>query len=169
MCKPAVSLSAGAVDDMLIAVVTGSVGRIAAFSLTLPLPDVPPAPAKHTAFFKVGDTIVGAVVFIEGDTVISNLPSVSEKEGHAGQWAEYRLGAGDLVIEAVYALNTYTVTFKNWNGTTLQTGRHAFGSSVKAPSAFRSSSNGKAYEFAGWSLAFSNTCDQPGDAVYTAV
>ena len=166
--KPAVSLSVGAVDDKLIAIATGSVGRIAAFSRTLSPSDVPTVPAKHTAFFKAGDTVVGAVEFVEGDTTISNPPSVPEKEGHTGHWAEYGLGADDLVIEAVYAPNTYTITFKNWDGTTLQTGRHPYGSSVEAPSAFRSSSGGKAYEFAGWSPVFSNKCDQPRDAVYIA-
>ena len=59
-------------------------------------------PASYTATFVAEGTEVGKVTFLEGDTVLYDVPEVPAKEGFWGDWAEYTLGNADITIEAVY-------------------------------------------------------------------
>ena len=59
-------------------------------------------PASYTATFVADGNEVGKVTFLEGDTVLYDVPEVPAKEGFWGDWAEYTLSNADITIEAVY-------------------------------------------------------------------
>ena len=59
-------------------------------------------PASYTATFVADGTEVAKVSFLEGDTMLFNIPEVPAKEGFWGDWAAYTLGNADITIEAVY-------------------------------------------------------------------
>ncbi len=131
-----------------------------------PEPPQPPVPIMHTATFVADGAVVDAVSFAEGDSSLSRVPVVPEKTGHSGTWAKYALGTSDLVIEAVYAPLSYTIAFKNWDGSVLSSREYQYDAPVAAPVASRPDEDGVRYAFAGWSPAFSSVCK--GDATYTA-
>ena len=58
----------------------------------------------------------------------------------------------DLVVTAQYSINTYTVTFKDWNGTVLKTQQVQYGGAATAPA----NPTRTGYTFTGWDKAFTN-------------
>ena len=58
----------------------------------------------------------------------------------------------NLTVNAVYSINTYTVTFKNWDGTTLKTQTVNYGGAATAPA----NPTRTGYTFTGWDRAFNN-------------
>ena len=58
----------------------------------------------------------------------------------------------DLVVTAQYSANTYTVTFKDWNGTVLKTQQVQYGGAATAPA----NPTRAGYTFTGWDKAFTN-------------
>ena len=58
----------------------------------------------------------------------------------------------DLVVTAQYSANTYTVTFKDWNGTVLKTQQVQYGGAATAPA----NPTRTGYTFTGWDKAFTN-------------
>ncbi len=58
----------------------------------------------------------------------------------------------NTTAKATFAINTYTVTFKDWNGTVLATKTVNHGSSATAPS----NPTRTGYEFTGWSGTYTN-------------
>ena len=67
----------------------------------------------------------------------------------------------DLVVTAQYEINTYTVTFKDWNGTVLKTQEVQYGGDAEAPA----DPTRTGYTFTGWDKAFTNVT---ADLVVTA-
>ena len=67
----------------------------------------------------------------------------------------------DLVVTAQYSANTYTVTFKDWNGTVLKTQQVQYGGAATAPA----NPTRTGYTFTGWDKAFTNVT---ADLVVTA-
>ena len=67
----------------------------------------------------------------------------------------------DLVVTAQYSINTYTVTFKDWNGTVLKTQEVQYGGDAEAPA----DPTRVGYTFTGWDKAFTNIT---ADLVVTA-
>ena len=67
----------------------------------------------------------------------------------------------DLVVTAQYEINTYTVTFKDWNGTVLKTQEVQYGGDAEAPA----DPTRTGYTFTGWDKAFTNIT---ADLVVTA-
>jgi uncharacterized repeat protein (TIGR02543 family) len=61
----------------------------------------------------------------------------------------------DLTVTAQYAIKTYTVTFKDWNGTTLKTQMVSHGAMATAPE----NPTRTGYTFTGWDVGFSNITD----------
>ena len=59
-------------------------------------------PATYTATFVAEGTEVGKVTFLEGDTVLFNIPEVPAKEGFYADWEAYTLNNADVTINAVY-------------------------------------------------------------------
>ena len=58
----------------------------------------------------------------------------------------------NLVVTAQYSINTYTVTFKDWNGTVLKTQQVQYGGAATAPA----NPTRSGYTFTGWDKAFTN-------------
>ena len=58
----------------------------------------------------------------------------------------------NLVVTAQYSINTYTVTFKDWNGTVLKTQQVQYGGAATAPA----NPTRTGYTFTGWDKAFTN-------------
>ena len=67
----------------------------------------------------------------------------------------------NLVVTAQYSINTYTVTFKDWNGTVLKTQQVQYGGAATAPA----NPTRTGYTFTGWDKAFTNVT---ADLVVTA-
>ncbi len=58
----------------------------------------------------------------------------------------------DVTVTAVYSVKTFTVTFKDWDGTVLKTQTVDYGASATAPA----NPTRPGYTFAGWSGSYSN-------------
>ncbi|MBQ4167944.1 MAG: InlB B-repeat-containing protein, partial [Clostridia bacterium] len=58
----------------------------------------------------------------------------------------------NLVVTAQYQINTYTVTFKDWDGTVLKTQTVNYGGAATAPA----DPTREGYTFIGWDVAFNN-------------
>lgn len=64
----------------------------------------PAAPVTHTATFKVGDEVIGEVVFEEGDSSL-NEPVLPPKANYMGEWGTYDLASktDDFIVEGIYS------------------------------------------------------------------
>ena len=72
----------------------------------------------------------------------------------------------NMVLYAMWKVNTYTVRFVDWNGTELSRTTINYNASAKAPS----NPSRSGYTFKGWDKAFSNvTSDLTVTAQYNAV
>ena len=81
-------------------------------------------------------------------------PSNPSRTGYtfSGWDKAYTNITSDLTITAQYTINTYTVTFKDWDNTTLKTETINHGSSAVAPN----DPSREGYTFTGWDKGFSN-------------
>lgn len=72
------------------------------FTVKVKQPD--PEPVTHTATFKVGEDVIGQVVFEEGDTSLEE-PALPIRENYIGEWEEYDLAGqtSDFVVQGVYS------------------------------------------------------------------
>ena len=73
---------------------------------------------------------------------------------------------GDATYKAFFAINQYTITFKNWDGTVLQTNTYNHGETVTAPTATRPADAQYTYVFDAWTPNVNYTAE--ADAEYTA-
>ena len=74
---------------------------------------------------------------------------------------------GNATYRAYFAINQYTITFKNWNDTVLQTGTYNHGDAVTAPIATKTADAQYTYTFDYWSPNVNYTAE--ADAEYKAV
>ena len=74
---------------------------------------------------------------------------------------------GDATYTAYFAINEYTITFKNWNDTVLQTGTYNHGDAVVPPTATKTADVQYTYTFDHWTPNVNYTAE--ADAEYTAV
>ena len=95
-----------------------------------------------------------------GDTYSVTSPNV---QGHSPsrQIVSGTMGATNMSVDVVYSANTYTVTFKDWNGTVLKTQQVQYGGAATAPA----NPTRAGYTFTGWDKAFTNVT---ADLVVTA-
>ena len=107
-------------------------------------------PIQYTATFVADGEVVGTESFIVTQESIHE-PAVPAKEGYAGAWPSYTLGAKDITIEAVYTPKTFTV---NWivDGKTT-TVSVSFGSAIEKPA----DPQKDGYAFTGWDAAIPAT------------
>ncbi len=73
-------------------------------------------PIQYYAEFYVDDKHSCTVEFTVEDSVLPYSPPVPAKEGYKGEWSAYTLDAENIRIDAVYTLETYTITYGNLNG-----------------------------------------------------
>ena len=86
-----------------------------------------------------------------GDTYSVTSPNV---QGHSPsrQIVSGTMGATNMSVDVVYSANTYTVTFKDWNGTVLKTQQVQYGGAATAPA----NPTRAGYTFTGWDKTFTN-------------
>ena len=122
-------------------------------------------PTYYTVTFKDWNgTVLKTEEVLEGTAATA--PADPTREGYTftGWDVAFNNVTSDLVVTATYAINTYTVTFKDWDGTVLSTQTVEHGSAATAPA----DPTRDGYTFAGWDVAFNNvTSDLVVTATYT--
>ena len=108
---------------------------------------------KHTVTFKDwnGSVLKTQSVFHGG---AATAPANPTRTGYTftGWDKAFTNVTADLVVTAQYSANTYTVTFKDWNGTVLKTQQVQYGGAATAPA----NPTRAGYTFTGWDKAFTN-------------
>ena len=108
---------------------------------------------KHTVTFKDwnGSVLKTQSVFHGG---AATAPANPTRTGYTftGWDKAFNNVTADLVVTAQYSINTYTVTFKDWNGTVLKTQQVQYGGAATAPA----NPTRAGYTFTGWDKAFTN-------------
>jgi len=107
----------------------------------------------HTVTFKNHDgSVLKTEPVAHGGSATA--PSVPAREGYAfsGWDKTFTNVTSDLTVTAQFALNTYTVTFKNHDGSVLKTEPVVHGGSATAPGVPARTG----YTFSGWDKAFTN-------------
>ena len=119
-------------------------------------------PEMHTVTFKDWDGTVLKTQEVQhgGD---AEAPADPTRVGYTftGWDKEFTNITADLVVTAQYEINTYTVTFKDWDGTVLKTQEVQYGGDAEAPA----EPTRTGYTFTGWDKAFTNIM---ADLVVTA-
>ena len=119
-------------------------------------------PEMHTVTFKDWDGTVLKTQEVQhgGD---AEAPADPTRVGYTftGWDKAFTNIMADLVVTAQYEINTYTVTFKDWNGTVLKTQEVQHGGDAEAPA----DPTRTGYTFTGWDKAFTNIT---ADLVVTA-
>ena len=119
-------------------------------------------PEMHTVTFKDWDGTVLKTQEVQhgGD---AEAPADPTRVGYTftGWDKAFTNITADLVVTAQYEINTYTVTFKDWNGTVLKTQEVQHGGDAEAPA----DPTRVGYTFTGWDKAFTNIT---ADLVVTA-
>ena len=122
-------------------------------------------PTYYTVTFKDWNgTVLKTEEVLEG--AAATAPADPTREGYTftGWDVAFNNVTSDLVVTAQYAINTYTVTFKDWDGTVLKTETVNYGGAATAPA----DPTRDGYTFAGWDVAFNNvTSDLVVTATYT--
>ena len=113
-------------------------------------------------FFDKDNNQIGTTQTVNygGNATAPTAPAVTGYT-FAGWDKSYSNVTEDLIVTATYTINTYTVTFKNWNGDVLKTQSVAYGSAATEPTVPARAG----YTFTGWDADFSNVT---GDVVATA-
>ena len=108
---------------------------------------------KHTVTFKDwnGTVLKTQSVYHTG---AATAPANPTRTGYTftGWDKAFTNVTADLVVTAQYSINTYTVTFKDWNGTVLKTQQVQYGGAATAPA----NPTRAGYTFTGWDKAFTN-------------
>ena len=119
-------------------------------------------PEMHTVTFKDWDGTVLKTQEVQygGD---AEAPADPTRVGYTftGWDKAFTNITADLVVTAQYEINTYTVTFKDWDGTVLKTQEVQYGGDAEAPA----DPTRVGYTFTGWDKAFTNIT---ADLVVTA-
>ena len=119
-------------------------------------------PEMHTVTFKDWDGTVLKTQEVQhgGD---AEAPADPTRVGYTftGWDKAFTNVTADLVVTAQYEINTYTVTFKDWDGTVLKTQEVQYGGDAEAPA----EPTRTGYTFTGWDKAFTNIM---ADLVVTA-
>ena len=131
-------------------------------------------------FFIFTAAVVYAAISMAGTQVTKDcgtqvtIRAVPETGYHFVRWSDDNTEAERSVVvtanatyRAYFAINQYTITFKNWNDTVLQTGVYTHGDAVTAPVATKTADAQYTYTFDHWSPNVNYTAE--ADAEYTAV
>ncbi len=114
-------------------------------------PVVTPQPVYYTVTFKDWDGAVLSTQQVEQGQA-ATAPADPTRVGYtfAGWDVAFNNVQSDLVVTAQYTINTYTVTFKDWDGTVLKTQTVNYGGAATAPA----DPTREGYTFIGWDVAF---------------
>jgi hypothetical protein len=107
-------------------------------------------------------TVLSTQQVVIGYGAIAPADPVREGYTFIGWDCDFSSVTGDLTVTAQYAINTYTVTFVDWDGTVLSTQTVEYGSAAAAPA----DPEREGYTFIGWDCDFSSVI---GDLTVTAI
>ena len=104
----------------------------------------------YSVTFKAGDVTVAAAQVAYGDTIVA--PEAPAKEGHSfNEWTGLTEGmtmpANDMVFEASYDVDSYTLTFRIGD-LTVSSEKVAYGTEIVAPEAPAK----EGHTFTGWGM-----------------
>ena len=99
---------------------------------------------------------------IDNNSFDLNVYSLGANMTIDGSWIYGLTGNAEFVFYPVFTINTYTVTFKDWDGAVLKTQQVEYGSSATAPA----DPTREGYTFIGWDVDFSNVTS---DLIVTAL
>ena len=108
---------------------------------------------KYTVTFKDWDgTVLSTQTIAYGSSATA--PSNPTRTGYtfSGWSGSYTNITGTTTVTATYTINSYTVTFKDWDGSVLKTQTVTYGSNATAPS----NPTRTGYTFSGWSGSYTN-------------
>lgn len=110
----------------------------------------------YTVTFKADGAPDMMKTVFEGAT-LADIPEVPLKTGMNGVWdmQDFTNIRDNMVVTAVYSVHTYTVEFKDWDGTIVDTQTVAYGQSAAAPQLPARSG----YIFNGWDGNLNNVTD----------
>ena len=117
---------------------------------------------EYTVTFKDWDgTVLETQTVEEGSSATA--PSNPTRDGYnfTGWDVDFSNVTSNLTVTAQYSIQSYTVIFKDWNGTILKTQTVNYGSAVIAPS----DPTREGYKFTGWDNDFNNVIS---DLIVTA-
>ena len=110
--------------------------------------------SSHTITFVDADSLLYLITQEFGSVVTP--PADPTKVGHTFVgWASEipeTMPAEDMTITALWTINSYSVTFKDWDGNVLKTQEVDYGSGATAPA----DPQREGYTFTGWSVSFIN-------------
>ncbi|MBQ9748627.1 MAG: InlB B-repeat-containing protein [Clostridia bacterium] len=117
---------------------------------------------EHIATFVADGQVLATIIFKEGDTTLSGVPSVPAKAGYTGAWSEYTLGTTDITVTAKYTANSYIVSFDaNGGEGTMVAQSMTYGTTAKLNSNLFTRDG---YEFIGWNTKANGTGTSYADA-----
>lgn len=123
----------------------------------LKINDEKPYPKKYTVTFKNGDEVIDIQRVKEGDK--PEIPkSIPKKQGYTfSEWenTSNQSVISDVVINPVYTPNTYTVTFKDYDGTVLDSRQVLAGSTINVSADYKR----LGYKFVGWKVQGTDVYD----------
>lgn len=153
--------------DHTIEVIFDKITHIIVNKYTLNMKSDPPAGGTATDVTGTGPYFAGTVVSIsaaanEGYNFVkwNSVPTVTFANAISDN-TTFTMPAQNVEITANFALKTYTVTFKDWDGTVLKTQIVNHGSAATAPT----DPDRGGYTFTGWDVPFDNIT---GDLTVTA-
>ncbi len=121
-------------------------------------------PVYHTVTFVDWDgTVLSTQTVLEGGA--AEAPADPSREGwtFTGWDADFSEVTEDITVTAQYEINTYTVTFVDWDGTVLSTQTVDYGGAAEAPAV----PGREGWTFTGWDVDFSEvTADLTVTAQY---
>ncbi|MBO6062242.1 MAG: InlB B-repeat-containing protein, partial [Clostridia bacterium] len=128
-----------------------------------PTAEPTPEPVYYTVTFVDWDGTVLSTQQVE-EGASATAPADPSREGYTfiGWDTDFAAVTGDLTVTAQYSVNTYTVTFVDWDGTVLKTETVNYGGSASAPA----DPSREGYTFIGWDTDFANVT---GDLTVTAL
>ena len=122
----------------------------------------PEQPTYYTVTFVDWD---GTEIFTQeveqGNTATAPADPIREGYTFTGWDVAFNNVQSDLTVTAQYEINTYTVTFVDWDGTEISTQEVEHGSAATAPA----DPEREGYTFTGWDVDFTNVT---GDLTVTA-
>ena len=124
-------------------------------------------PIEYTISFVSEGKIVASIIYTIINQNITE-PAVPDKIGYTGEWSDYTLTYGDIIVEAVYTPIKYMVEWKNYDGSLLECDLEVpYGTlpSYDGLEPFRAGDAQYQYTFSGWSPEISMVT---GDIVYIA-